>query len=94
MWQAIQYVASGVTLCAFIIAAIASVIKARLKRRRELIESAPEEDRANLVARTLEFFDVDTSGLSRKQQHDIAINRLMIEWNDFGSPPWLSSSLP
>lgn len=76
MWQAIEHVTSGFTLCAFIVAVIASVIKARLAHRRELIESAPEEARADLVAKTLEFFDVDTSGLSRKQQYDIAIKQI------------------
>ena len=34
------------------------------------------EDRASLVAKTLEVFHVDTAGLSRQQQFDIALRQI------------------
>jgi hypothetical protein len=89
MWQAIGYVTSGFTLCAFVVAAIVLVIKARLTHRRELIETASEEQRADLVARTLEFFAVDTGGLSRKQQHDIAIIQIDHRMERFRIAAWV-----
>jgi hypothetical protein len=83
MWQVIEYVTSGFTLCAFIVAVIASIVKARLSSERDRIKLAPEEDRAKLVARTLEFFDVDPSGLTREQQTKIALEQIQARMERF-----------
>jgi peptidyl-prolyl cis-trans isomerase A (cyclophilin A) len=76
VWQAIQYVSSGFTFCAFIVAVIAAFLKRRSQDERERIELAPAEDRARLVSKTLEFFDVDTSGLTKQQQFDLAMKQI------------------
>jgi hypothetical protein len=72
-WHAIQYVSSILTLVAFAIAAVlwGYILKIREQRRR--IETAPEEDRAALVSKTLEFFDVDTAKLTKEQRYNVAI---------------------
>jgi hypothetical protein len=48
----------------------------RLQSERERISSAPEADRAALVAKTLEFFDVDARGLTKDQQFGIATDQI------------------
>ncbi len=76
MWEALKYVSSGFTLCAFIVATVVFYLNHRIKEERKRIEAAPAEDRASLVAKTLEVFHVDTAGLSRQQQFDIAMRQI------------------
>jgi len=76
VWQAIQYVSSGFTLCAFLVAVIASYLKKRSQDERLRIESALPEDRAELVAITLEGFHVDTGNLTRQQQFEVAMKQI------------------
>jgi len=76
MWEAIQYVSSGITLAAFIAAVIAWVIKARIESREKLISLAPGDERAKLVENALEFFHVDTAGLTKAQQHELAMEQI------------------
>jgi len=75
-WEAIKYVSTGFTLCAFVVAALLSYLKNRTQEQRKSIESARPEDRADLVSRTLEFFNIDTQGLSREQQFLIAMRQI------------------
>jgi hypothetical protein len=76
MWQAIQYVTSAATLCAFIVAVIAWVIKKQGESQRKRIELAPESERSELISKSLEFFDADIAGLSRQQQYDIVMKQI------------------
>jgi hypothetical protein len=75
-WEAIKYVSTGFTLCAFVVAALLSYFKSQTQEQRKRIESARPEDRADLVVRTLEFFNIDTTGLSRDQQFLIAMRQI------------------
>ena len=59
MWEALKYVSSGFTLCAFIVATVVFYLNHRIKEERKRIEAAPAEDRASLVAKTLEVFHVE-----------------------------------
>lgn len=72
-WQAIAYVSSGVTLIAFIIAAAAWVHRNQILKTERMIRLAPEESRAELIQNTLEFFNIDTSRLTREQKYELAI---------------------
>ena len=72
MWESISYVSSGLTLVAFIIAAIAKVYSNRLKQKERLISLASESERTHLVANALEFFNIDTSNLTKGQQFELA----------------------
>ncbi len=76
-FKAIQYVTSGFTLVAFIAAIGGWVYRYRLKSRKEMIELAKPESRADLVQRTLnEFFPVDTAGLTNEQKYDLVIRQI------------------
>jgi hypothetical protein len=44
--------------------------------RERLIQTAPAGDRAQLVSEALEFFRIDTSGLTKQQQFDIALEQI------------------
>src|SRR3981189_834215 len=76
IWQALQYVGTGLSLVAFIVAALLLAYRARLTHRAEVIKSAPEKERLEAIATTAEFFRVDVSGLTRAQQQDIALTQI------------------
>src|ERR1700730_3249271 len=76
IWGALQYVGTGLSLVAFVVAAILFAYRARLRNRAEIIQSAPEKERLEAIAATAEFFRVDVSGLSRAQQQDIVLTQI------------------
>ena len=76
VWEAIKYVSSGITLVAFIIALTAWVYRTKILERERTIRLAPENERRDLVERTLEFFSIDTAGLSRQQKYNLAIKQI------------------
>jgi hypothetical protein len=76
MWEAIAYVSSGVTLAAFIFALAAWIYRAKILEKERLIRSAPDSARSELIEHTLEFFSVDTSGLTRRQKYDLALHQI------------------
>jgi tetratricopeptide (TPR) repeat protein len=76
VWEALQYVGTGLSLVAFAIAAILLAYRVRLTQRAEIIKSAPEKERLEAIAATAEFFRVDVSGLTRVQQQDIALTQI------------------
>jgi hypothetical protein len=75
-WNAIAYVGSGLTLTAFIVATAAWVYRTRILERERTIRSAPEAERSLLIQQTLEFFDVDTSGLTREHKYGLALQQI------------------
>jgi HEAT repeat protein/Tfp pilus assembly protein PilF len=75
-WEAIKYVGSGLTLAAFIIAAIAWLLKSKSEERERLINLANDDERAGLVRDALEFFSVDTAGLTKAQQYQLALEQI------------------
>lgn len=76
MWEAITYVSTGVTLAAFLAAVGAWLLKAKADERERLIRTAHPDHRADLVRNALEFFHVETRGLTREQQYSIAIEQI------------------
>src|SRR5258708_33056126 len=78
VWEALQYVGTGLSLVAFAVAAILLAYRARLTQRAEIIESAPDKERLEAIATTAEFFRVDVSGLTRAQQQDIALTQIHV----------------
>lgn len=76
MWEAIAQVSSGLTLAAFIAAVVASMYKSKIDERERLIRAAKLDQRADLVRDVLEFFHVDTSGLTKEQQFTIALEQI------------------
>jgi hypothetical protein len=73
IWQAIGYVSSGFTLVAFIVAAAAWAYRYTILGTERRINSAPAEDRAKLVEKTIEISNVDTAPLTRQQKYDLAL---------------------
>src|SRR3954462_1867278 len=76
MWSALAYVTTGVSLVGFIAAVAVWLSRAALVRREELIQSASEKDRAKLIEASLESFRVSTSGLTREQKYQLAIEQI------------------
>jgi len=76
MWRTVELVGSGFTLAAFVAAAIASLLKARLRKEEKLIRAARPRDRARLVENSLEFFRVDTERLTQQQRFEIAVEQI------------------
>jgi hypothetical protein len=76
MWQAIQYVGTGLSLVAFVVAAITFAYRARLKQRAKIILSAPAKERVDAIAATAEWFRVDVSGLSQARQQQIVLEQI------------------
>ncbi len=75
-WEAVKYVSSGFSLCAFIVAAVVWYLKTRDQETRLTIEAAPPERRQDLVATLADAFHVDTSGLTRQQQYEIVMKQI------------------
>jgi len=63
-------------LAAFIVAAIAWILKSKSEERERLIDLAKEDERADLVRDALEFFSVDTAGLTKAQQYQLALEQI------------------
>ena len=76
MWTVLPYVSSGVTLFAFLAAVVALTYRHRMISKRDLIQSVPAEERFQLVKNMLEFFDVDTTRLTKQQQFEIVIQQV------------------
>src|ERR1022692_740143 len=75
-WDAIKYVGLGLTLAAFVVAAIAWLLKSKSEEKERLIDLAKDDERAGLVRDALEFFSVDTAGLTKAQQYQLALEQI------------------
>ena len=76
-WEAIGMVSGGLTLVAFVIAIAAWVYKQRLMAASDLIRTAPDDKRGDLVLAHYGYLvQVDTSNLTRKQKADIINQQL------------------
>jgi Carboxypeptidase regulatory-like domain len=76
MWNAIAYVTSGLALVAFIVAVAAQVYKHKADQAQRLIQQAPEAQRPRLIENAFEFFRIDTKGLTKKQNFELAMKQI------------------
>ena len=76
MWEAIAYVSSGLTLTAFLAAVAAWIYKHQSEEKERLLRTAPQSKRAKLVEQALESFHVDTTGLTKEQQYNLAVQQI------------------
>lgn len=72
MWNTVTHITSGITLVAFLIAAVVSVIWRRLKHHERALEIAPPKERAALIQALSDSFlisahPLNTEGLSSEQ---------------------------
>jgi hypothetical protein len=75
VWDSIAYVAGGVTLAAFIIAAAVTAFRSALVQKERLIRQAPEHDRAKLVQEALDSLRVNTAGLNPKDRYKLVLRK-------------------
>jgi hypothetical protein len=78
MWSTVASITSGITLVAFFAALGAWLYKASLIRKENLLKVAPEAERARLVESALEFFHVDSAGLTKQQQFQIVMEQIRL----------------
>ncbi len=76
MWESIKYITSGLTLVAFIVAVTSIVIREVIKNKKNLIETAPPEDRAPLVEKALEQYHIETAALTKQQKYNIIMEQI------------------
>jgi hypothetical protein len=76
VWETIQHVTTGLSLVAFLVAVISGAYQSQSQKNERLIKSAPEAERAKLVANALEFFNIETSGLSPEQKYKLALEQI------------------
>lgn len=76
MWPSIAYVTSAFTLIAFLAAGIVAIYQRWLNQKERLIRQAPEAERAILVQSALEFFHVNTEGLTKEQKYHLALEQI------------------
>lgn len=72
MWDAASQVSSIFGLLAFLLAGAVAVWRARLARRVELIETAPEPERIEMTQTVLDGVAIDTGNLTRAQRYELA----------------------
>jgi hypothetical protein len=84
MWDAIQYVGSGLTLVAFIVAVAAWYYRSQIEAKGRFVEAAREEDRAEVARDVLEFFHIDTGRLTKEQQFILALKQINARSRRYG----------
>jgi len=75
VWESIAYVAGGVTLAAFIIAAAVTAFRSALLQKERLIRQAPERDRAKLVQEALDSLRVNTARLKPSDRYEVVLRK-------------------
>jgi hypothetical protein len=76
MWEAIGSVSSGLSLAAFLAAAIVTLLRRRLVHKEKLITSAPENERALLVQSALDSYSINTRDLTKQQRYELLLEQI------------------
>ena len=76
MWESIKYVGGIFSLIAFVSACILAGFRIKINQTKNLITVAKEEERAKLIDKTLEFFNVDVNTLSDKDKYNIVMRQI------------------
>src|SRR4051812_14788564 len=75
-WGAVQYVTSGLTLFAFVVAAALMAYRSHIQSRVHVIQNSNPEDRARILAVQAEFFNIDVTSLSKGKQAEIVVMQI------------------
>jgi len=77
-FDAIQHVGTPLSLAAFIVAVGAWIYRAKLAEKRELVETAPEDDRAEIIESMWgrDFKSFSVQDLTKKQRYDLTLEIL------------------
>lgn len=76
IWEAVPRVQSTFALVAFLAAACLTAYILTLRHRAKVIEGASDDLRADLVNALNESFHIDTSGISKVQRYNLAMQML------------------
>jgi hypothetical protein len=77
IWEAVKYVTGGLSLAAFLAAVIAYIHRTQARSQERLLKAFSDDTgRIEAVKRTLEYFDVDTAGLTKEQRYDLALAQI------------------
>lgn len=76
MWEAIKYVRTTFALIAFIVANIKTVVHVWLKQQVKLLQTLPENERAEYLAKSLETYHIKQDNLTREQKYVLMRNVL------------------
>lgn len=82
-FESVPKVTTGATLAAFIIAAVLTAYAQYLRYRMRVINTAPDKERPKLVNALNEFFGVDTTELSPKDQYKLALAQVQARLRRF-----------
>lgn len=74
--QIFPIVCGGLALASFFAAIFFWSRKSEMEKHERLIRLAPEDRRAELVLRTLNFFSIDEKRLTRAQQYELAMRQI------------------
>jgi hypothetical protein len=74
-WSVVQYVGSGLSLVAFVVAAALFAYRAKLNQRADIIKNAPPKDRLKVVEATADLIKLNLAGLSPEQKFEIISSR-------------------
>ncbi len=83
IWNAIKFVTGGLTLVAFIAAAASLVYRRYLLHEENIVKSAPDSDRANIILAKYSGITVDVTKLTRDQKFQIATTQIGQKANQF-----------
>lgn len=76
LWESIKYVSSGISLIAFIVAAIAWTYRNKINEREQILRSLPEKDRGSALPEVLAWLKIDPKDLTKSQQYDLALTQI------------------
>jgi hypothetical protein len=81
MWETISQIGSGLTLIAFIVAAVVALMRQRLLHRERQLAAAPEGDRGTVIQALNDSFlvpslPVDPSTLTAEQQYMLLLQQI------------------
>lgn len=76
MWESVSAVSGPLSLIAFVIAALVTIYRIKSKRKIDEIAKLPEKERAKVIARDTEFFDVNLENVPAKDKVRIALEQL------------------
>ena len=71
MWEAIQHVGTPIALLAFIVAVVSYAYRKNLLHKIELIKTAPDQARPDLIRAMLQSYSIREDNLTRQQKYEL-----------------------
>lgn len=79
VWDAIPYIGGGLTLVAFVVAALVQAYGLKLRSARENLSKVPERDRLEAMQIAEQYFRIDTDGFSQAKRMEIIRQQLQLK---------------